>query len=256
MAGSMAYNTYVIRMVQPFLDRTTSLERVLSYRSRARTMTNAALKELRDMIRLQAANQGWKENIGYNLHPLMVAGFGTLDEITAQDAPASLAPGSLQASEQYDGLVLCLRAISLLADGIYYAQAFFRHLAQASLSAGIQLPDEIHSVLNAFQSDEWTRFAASFVSSQYVPEIRVPAGDVDGESLEEVVLRWEQLGIAEERAKSSTTTEDATATPSKDQSSRDSQGASAASSRDDILESSGKQSELTNLKEKVEHERT
>lgn len=180
-------------LVQPFLNRDSSLERVRAYCDRAQSISSFSLKELRRLLIIHESYHEWRNAIPYVLHPIMATGFGTLEEM----ASGSTAHLSLEMTEPYQGLVACLRALSSISEFIHYAQALFRLLAQACQTLGIRLPYEIARELGLYQSAQWTKDAASTVSSQYVADMRSAVTDIDNKRMDTVIAEWDALTISE-----------------------------------------------------------
>ena len=55
---------------------------------------------------------------------------------------------------------------------VFYAQPLFRLLVQACEVINIKLPRDVANSIRYYKSEEWTKQAASLVSSQYVADIR------------------------------------------------------------------------------------
>jgi hypothetical protein len=192
----MQYHVSVVRLFQPFLDNDISIGRITSYRDRARSLTGTAIKELRQLIFLHDTRLGWANAIPLVLHPIVVTSFGTLEEIVPQDGLAL----EQEPSEPYQGLLTCLQAMSIVSSYVFYAQPLFRLLTQTCQTLHIPLPTEIVSRLNDYQSEEWTKNAASVVSSQYIADIRKTASDVENARMDAIISRWDALGIAGDKA--------------------------------------------------------
>lgn len=197
----MLHHVSVVRLFQPFLDRESSMERIKSYHDHARSVTTTAIRELRQLIVLQDARHGWNNTIQLVIHAIVVTVFGTLEEVALQDQPDL----TQEISEPYQGLLTCLRALSILATYVFYAQPLFRLLSQTCQSLGIPLPLDIISKLDDYQSEEWTKNAASVVSSQYIADIRKTASYVENERMDAIISQWDALSITEGSSKSSTT---------------------------------------------------
>lgn len=196
----MLYHCSNIRLAQPFLSRDSSLERVKSYHSRAQNIFSTSIKELRRLLTLQENRHGWSTAIGLVLHPIMITSFGSLEEITRGNASQIFA----ELSEPYQGLLTCLRALSSLSSFIFYAQPLFRLLTQSCQTLGIRLPIEVMSTLDHYQSDQWTKNAASVVSSQYVADMRKVATDMDNGRMDTVIAQWDALTLGDKSGDAST----------------------------------------------------
>lgn len=190
----MQYYAAVIRLFQPFTNYTSSNERINSYRSQALSRTATAAKELRQLIFVHDATHGWAATITIILHPLTVSIFGSLDEIAGQENPIYVK----ETNEPYRGLLTCLHALSIITTYNFYAQSLFRLSTQSCQALAISLPAEITNVLDRFQSDEWTKTAASMVSSQYIADMRKTASGVENARMDTIISRWDALTIKEE----------------------------------------------------------
>jgi len=195
----MQYHVSIVRLFQPFLNGDTSIGRVKTYRDRARSLTNTAIKELRHLIFLHDMRHGWANAIPLVLHPIVVTSFGSLEEIVHQNQSGL----TQEHSEPYQGLLKCLQAMSIVSSYVFYAQPLFRLLTQTCQTLHIPLPAEIVTRLNDYQSEEWTRNAASVVSSQYIADIRKTASDVEHARMDAIISRWDALGFAEEGKRTS-----------------------------------------------------
>lgn len=199
----MQYNVSITRLFQPFLDPRSSLERVRTYHSRARSCFSASMKELRRLLVLHEVHHGWSHAIPFVLHPIMVTGFGSLDEI-ALEARSGFTP---EHSEPYQGLLTCFHALSTLSNFVFYAQPLYRLLTQACETLEIRLPLEVTSTVGYYRSEEWTKNAASLVSSQYVADIRKSAKDSESLRMDVVVSQWDELTLGSNRSSSSSDVE-------------------------------------------------
>lgn len=200
---SMQYHVSVIRLLQPFVDRDSSYERVRNYRDRARSITRSTIKELRRLLALHEVRHGWNNVIPYVLHPIMVTSFGSLEDI----ALGSPSPFSIETSEPYQGLVTCLRALVTLSSFVFYAQPLFRLLTQTCQNMGIELPYEATNALDQYQSEEWTKNAAALLSSQYIADMRKTATDIENARMDAIVSRWNALALSSDDDKASSTVE-------------------------------------------------
>ncbi|KAL1593824.1 hypothetical protein SLS60_010557 [Paraconiothyrium brasiliense] len=190
----MQYYVSIIRLFQPFTHYESSNERIRSYRDQALLRTSAATKELRQLILLHDSLHGWAATITIILHPLVIAVFGSLDEIISQESPDFV----WDTNEAYRGLLTCLRGLSVITTYNFYSQSLFRLVTQSCQSLAIPLPTEIMSVLDRFQSDEWTKTAASMVSSQYIADMRRTASGMENARMDTIISRWDALTIKEE----------------------------------------------------------
>jgi hypothetical protein len=192
----MMYHVNIINLFQPFFGLHHLTNKTVSYLDRARAVTTTSLHALRRLLALQESRHGWASTITLVLHPLSVTSFGSLDEI----AQSYSDPQDAQASEPYQGLLACFRALSMLCSYSFYAQPLFRLLMQKCQAMGLQLPVEVQSTLDYYTSEEWTRNAANLVSSQYIADTRKPATDVDSARMDAIISAWEGLRF-EERGK-------------------------------------------------------
>ncbi|KAF2113856.1 hypothetical protein BDV96DRAFT_118510 [Lophiotrema nucula] len=188
LLSAMHYHVCLIRIAQPFLGRDSTPERIRAYHGRARSIASTSMKELRRLIALHDSRHGWSSCIPYVLDPIMMCSFGTLEEIVHDER--SLTPR--ERSEPYEGLMTCLRALSGLSYFIFYAQPLFRLATQTCLTLGIQLPVEAMKTLNHYTSEEWTKNAASLVSSQYVAGFAKTAMGIE---MDAVISQWEALSV-------------------------------------------------------------
>jgi len=195
----MQYNVSITRLFQPFLNPKSSLERVKTYHSRARSCFSASMKELRRLLVLHEVHHGWSHTIPLILHPIMVIGFGSLDEIALEDRSGF----SPEHSEPYQGLLICFHALSSLSNFLYIAQPLYRLLSQACETLHVRLPLEAASALGYYRSEEWTRNAANLVRSQYVVDVRKTAKDPESLRMDVVVSQWDALTLGSNRSSSS-----------------------------------------------------
>ncbi|KAJ4346866.1 uncharacterized protein N0V89_010799 [Didymosphaeria variabile] len=190
----MQYYVSIIRLFQPFTHYESSNERISSYRDQALLRTSTANKELRQLIVLHDSLHGWAATITIILHPLVIAVFGSLDEIVSQENPDFV----WETNEAYRGLLTCLRGLSVITTYNFYSQSLFRLVTQSCQSLAIPLPTEITSVLDRFQSDEWTKTAASMVSSQYIADMRRTVSGMENARMDTIISRWDALTIKED----------------------------------------------------------
>ncbi|KAF2448778.1 hypothetical protein P171DRAFT_461488 [Karstenula rhodostoma CBS 690.94] len=193
---AMQYYVSVIRLFQPFIHYESSNERISSYRDQALVRTSAATKELRHLIFLHDSQHGWAATITIILHPLTISVFGSLDEIASQTNPVF----TPDANEAYKGLLTCLYALSVITTYNFYSQSLFRLATQSCTALDIPLPVEISTVLDRFQSDEWTKTAASMVSSQYIADMRRTASGVENARMDTIISRWDALTLKDDPA--------------------------------------------------------
>lgn len=191
------HHVNVINLFQPILDYHYSSHSQSYYFNRARSITSASLLELRRLLTLQERRHCWGSAIAIVMHPVMVAGSGSLEEIerTFQNSRDA------QQSEVYQGVVVCLRALVALATFNYYAQALFRLLTQKCQVLGLSLPDDLQSALEAYTSEEWTRHAASVVSSQYIADTHKSFADSAGARMDSIISTWENLSLDDKGGK-------------------------------------------------------
>lgn len=183
----------IINLFQPILDHKYSSHNQNYYQTRARSITSASLMELRRLLTLQERCHCWGSAIAIVMHPVMVTGSGSLEEIerTFQNSREA------QKSEVYQGVVVCLRALVALATFNYYAQPLFRLLTQKCQALGLSLPDDLQSALEAYTSEEWTRNAANLVSSQYIADTRKASADSESARMDSIISTWENLSLDE-----------------------------------------------------------
>ena len=190
---SMMYHVNIIDLFQPCLSLNTSTDRIDSYLNRARSATSTSLQELRRLLAVQEIRHGWESAITLVLHPLSVASFGSLDEISQAYPNLS----NVERSEPYQGLLVCFRALGALSSYSFYAQPLFRLLTQKCQTMGLQLPVEVHRTLDYYTSEEWTRNAANLVSSQYIADIRKITADSESARMDAIISAWEGLSLDE-----------------------------------------------------------
>jgi len=188
---AMLYNVHILSVFQPFLNRKDYSEEDNSYRERARMLSSTSLRELRRLITLHETHHGWANAITLVIHAITVASFGTLDELS----PDGLESVPTEKKEAYQGLLTCLRALSVLLSYSYYAQPLFRLLTQKCQEMGMQLPVEVQGALDFCMSEEWTRNAASLVSSHYIAGTRKAATDADKWRMDAIISQWETLNV-------------------------------------------------------------
>ncbi|KAF9737088.1 C6 transcription factor [Paraphaeosphaeria minitans] len=190
---AMQYYVSVIRLFQPFTHYESSNERISSYRDQALQRTSAATKELRHLISINDSQHGWAATITIILHPLTISVFGSLDEIACQTNPVF----TPEANEAYKGLLTCLYGLSVITTYNFYSQSLFRLATQSCKALDIPLPPEITTVLDRFQSDEWTKTAASMVSSQYIADMRGSTSGMENARMDSIISKWDAMTIKE-----------------------------------------------------------
>ena len=181
----MMYHVNIINLFQPFFGVSHPSTPFLD---RACSVTSTSLLELRRLLALQEARHGWSRTITLVLHPLVVASFGSLDEISQ----AYHSPQDAQSSEPYQGVLVCLRALAALCSYSFYAQPLFRLLTQKCQAMGLQLPVEVQNTLDYYTSKEWTRNAANLVSSQYIADMRQEA---ESKRMDAIISAWEGMSL-------------------------------------------------------------
>ena len=139
----LMYHATIVRLVQPFLTRGNTSERVTSYQGRAREVASQSMRELRYHLSLHESCHGWSNAILLVLHPITITSFASLEEIALESRSNQLH----DANEAYQGLLTCLRALSSLSYFCYYAQPLFRLLTQTCVSLDIQLPRDVIDTL-------------------------------------------------------------------------------------------------------------
>lgn len=200
MLFSMMHHVYNLRLVEPFLSYDNPPERVKSYRDRALSISRTSMNELRALLKLQEDRHGWSSAIPFVLHPIMVASFGSLDELVG-DKTIQV---QLEVNDAYQGLLTCFRALSSLSSFIFYAQPLFRVLTQTCQKLGIRLPSEVQNTLEHYRSEQWTKNAATMVSSQYVADLRNAVMDIDNGRMDSVIAQWEALTVDSKNSRTST----------------------------------------------------
>jgi len=195
---AMMYQTSIIDVFQPFLNPATAPSGTpKAYTERAQRITSAALREIRRLILVQDLRHGWNHTIAIILHPLSVVGFGTLNEISQVYSNPIHAEGT----EPYQGLLVCLRALCVMASYNYYGQPLFRLVTQKCQAMNFRLPSELQSAVEAYTTDEWTKAAAALVSSQYIADIRRLSLNADSARMDDIVSAWEGLSLEGDRDK-------------------------------------------------------
>jgi hypothetical protein len=187
------YHVNIIDLFQSILDPSASSQN-RSYLHRAQFLTSTSQRELRRLLALQELRHCWGTAITIVLHPITVAGVGSLDEISQVYSN----PRDAEKSEAYRGLLVCLRALTALASYSYYAQPLFRLLTQKCQTIGLELPDDLHSALDQYTSEEWTRNAANLVSSQYIADMRRTRTDSESVRMDSIISAWEGMSIDEQ----------------------------------------------------------
>ncbi|KAH7079542.1 hypothetical protein FB567DRAFT_124351 [Paraphoma chrysanthemicola] len=190
---AMMYHTTVIKLFQPILNSVGNSATDLS-REHAQSVTFASLREIRGLLTVQERRYGWTSSIGLVLHALSVASFGSLDEIS-QTYPD---PTDATQSEPYRGLLVCLRALASLSSYNFYAQPLFRLLTQKCQTLNLPLPVELQTTVDHYTTEEWTRYVANVVSSQYIADIsKTTIDDEDNARMDAIISAWEDLSIDE-----------------------------------------------------------
>ena len=184
----------VLRLFRPLVKHENSDEPLRSYGEHVRTRVNTAMAELRQLISLYEDHVGWKSTIAMILHPIFVFAFTSLEELSEQEH-ASFLPES---NPHYQGLLMCLKALSTISTYTFYAQLLFRLLASSCQSLNVPLPMEIMGVVARFQSDEWTKNAANMVSSMYIVDLRRAATDHETTRMDSIISGWNALTIKDE----------------------------------------------------------
>ena len=193
---SMQYNVNIVKLFRPVMDRDATSEQAASYIDRARSVISASLREIRRLVALHDTHHGWSNAITFVIHGITVASFGTLDEISHND----LSLPQPEIDERYQGLVTCLRALTVLLSYSYYAQPIFRLLTQRCCALGVKLPAEVQGALQYCTSEEWTKKAAELVHSQYIADTRSVAEDAESARMDAVIARWEDLSLDDKQA--------------------------------------------------------
>jgi hypothetical protein len=192
----MMYNVNVINLFQPVLDDSTP-PKDRSYLERAQFLTASSHRELRRLLALQEARHCWGTAIAIVLHPITVASVGSLDEISRVFSN----PRDAEKSEAFQGLLVCLRALTAVASYTFYAQPLFRLVTEKCQALGLQLPEDLHAALDQYTSEEWTRNAANVVSSQYIADMRRTRTDSESARMDSIISAWEGMSINEAQAK-------------------------------------------------------
>ncbi|KAJ4347556.1 hypothetical protein N0V95_005340 [Ascochyta clinopodiicola] len=190
----MQYNVNIIKLFRPVVDREPSLKQRASYVDQAKSVISASSKEIRRLVKLHDTHHGWSNAITFVIHGITVASFGTLDEISHNEPTLP----QTETDERYQGLVTCLRALTVLLSYSYYAQPIFRLLTQRCSALGVKLPAEVQGALDYCTSEEWTRKAAELVSSQFIADTRSVAIDPEQSTMDAVISRWEDFTLDEE----------------------------------------------------------
>ncbi|CAO2647272.1 Nn.00g081940.m01.CDS01 [Neocucurbitaria sp. VM-36] len=193
---AMMYQVDIINLFRPVLDAERSLEQTDSYRDHARSVTFASLREIRRLLALQETRHGWSNSITLILHPITVASFGSLDQISVD----FLGPIPIEETEPYQGLLVCLRGLGNISSYSYYAQPLFRLLTQKCQTLGVQLPIEIQNTLEYYKSEEWTKNAANLVSSQYIAHMGKTVTEAESVTMDAIISSWEELSLDETTA--------------------------------------------------------
>jgi hypothetical protein len=193
---SMQYNVNIVKLFRPVLDREAVSGQDAPYIDRARSVISSSLREIRRLVLLHDTHHGWSNAITFVIHGITVASFGTLDEMSRDKSILS----EPQTDERYQGLVTCLRALTVLLSYSYYAQPIFRLLTQKCAALGVRLPAEVQGALDYCTSEEWTKKAAELVSSQYIADTRSVAKGTETMRMDAVISRWENLSLEDKQA--------------------------------------------------------
>lgn len=187
------YHVNIINLFQPFLHDDTAARKNSAYYEHARSVNFAALGEIHRLLALQQTRHGWVDAILLVLHPITIASFGTLEEISRADMnPKSI---SLDNSGLYQGLQTCLRALASLTSYSYYAQPLFRLLTEKCHALGVRLPSEVHTTLDSYLTEQWTKNAVSLVSSQYIADTHATVTDAESARMDAIISGWEALSL-------------------------------------------------------------
>ncbi|CAI6295676.1 unnamed protein product [Periconia digitata] len=196
LLAALQHHASIVRLFQPFITRSSSAERMKAYRDHAISVTRSTIKEIRRLLALHDVHHGWEKTITFILDSLVIASFGTLEEVALENN-FQVPP---EGNEPYEGLLTCLRAIGIVATYVFYAQPLFRLLTQSCEKLGIPLPIELISALDCYTSEEWTRNAAGMVSSQYIADLRKTANDVENARMDAIVSQWKDMSLEEKTA--------------------------------------------------------
>jgi len=191
----MQYNVNIVKLFRAVVDRESTSEQT-AYIERARSIISGSLTEIRRLVILHDTHHGWSNAITFVIQGITVASFGTLDEISHNEPILSRAA----TEDRYQGLVTCLRALTVLLSYSYYAQPIFRLLTQKCTALGVRLPAEVQGALDYCTSEEWTKKAAELVSSQYIADTRSTQEDTETMRMDAVISRWEDLTLRENQA--------------------------------------------------------
>ncbi|KAF1928400.1 uncharacterized protein M421DRAFT_63540 [Didymella exigua CBS 183.55] len=151
--------------------------------------------EIRRLVSVHDTHHGWSNAITFVIHGITVASFGTLDEMSHNKPLLSQSA----TDERYQGLVTCLRALTVLLSYSYYAQPIFRLLTQKCAALGVRLPAEVQGALDYCTSEEWIKKAAELVSSQYIADTRSIDKDTETMRMDAVISRWENLNLEDKQ---------------------------------------------------------
>lgn len=188
----MIYHVDIINLFQPLQNggASPSSENDLCV-DRARSVIYASLREIRRYLTLQETRHGWNDAITLVLHAITVASYGSLDEISLIRTTST----AIENIEPYQGLLTCLRALGTLSSYSYYAQPLFRLLTQKCQALDIKLPIEVQGILDYYTSEEWTKNAATLVSSQYIADMRQIDVDTENARMDAIISSWEGLQL-------------------------------------------------------------
>lgn len=56
---------------------------------------------------------------------------------------------------------------------------------------------EVHSIVDYYTSEEWTKNAATLVSSQYIADMRKKDADAESATMDAIISSWEELQLEE-----------------------------------------------------------
>lgn len=185
----MLYHVNVVRLLQPILGSDTPFSRATTYGERAQSLSSEAIKSLRQLIMFHDVRHGWENAIPLILHPIMVTSFGSLEEVVLQNRSEI----ALASTEQYQSILTSLKALIILSSYVFYAQLLFRLLTQACQSLHLPLPTEVLVKLNEYQSEEWTKKAASVVSSQYIADVKKVAKGIGNARMDAIISQWDAM---------------------------------------------------------------
>lgn len=213
----MIYHTCVIRLMRPFINGVTSAQNrelhssMMPYQACSRRVFDTSLQELRRLLTLHEVCHGWTNTIPYILHPIMVTSFACVEELSIPNSnTSSTQPDTASSANStpsavytppYISLLTCLRALIAISTYIYFAQPFFRLLAQTCQSLGVRLPEEVIHTLEKYKSKEWTKRAAMIVRSRYVGNLMGTMDELEERRMDDVVRMWEGMSLDDTNSK-------------------------------------------------------